>query len=77
MPICRNLGMLVAGLIGGTGLAPKLVKKLGDMLIKKIVSKLDQVVGRVLAETSDKIVNKIGEHIRAQINLLKDSLAGL
>jgi serine/threonine-protein kinase HipA len=64
-----------------TGVASKLVKKLGEMLIKKMTNKLDQVVGRVLAETSaetsDKIVSKIGEHIRAQTNLLRDSLAEL
>lgn len=60
-----------------TGLAPKLVKKLGEMLIKKMASKLNQVVGRVSAETSEEIVSTIGGHIRAQIDLLKDSLTGL
>jgi serine/threonine-protein kinase HipA len=59
------------------GVAPKLVKKLGEMLIKKMTGKLDQVVGRVLTETSDEIVRKIDGHIRAQTNLLKDSLAEL
>jgi serine/threonine-protein kinase HipA len=60
-----------------TSVAPKLVKKLSEMLIKKMTNKLDQIVGRVLAETSDEIVSKIGGHIRAQTNLLRDSLAGL
>jgi serine/threonine-protein kinase HipA len=59
------------------GVAPKLVKKLGEMLVKKMAGKLDQVVGRVLTETSDEIVRRIDEHIRAQTNLLKDSLAEL
>jgi serine/threonine-protein kinase HipA len=60
-----------------TGVVPKLVKKLGEMLIKKMTNKLDQVAGRVSAETSDEIVGKIRGHIRAQTNLLKDSLIGL
>ncbi len=57
--------------------APGLVKKLGEMLIKKMAGKLNKVIDRVTAETQDEIVCNIGERIRAQSNLLEDALSAL
>ncbi len=63
------------------GVTPKLVKLLGEILIKKIAGKLGRVTSRVLAETaaetSDEIVSKIATHIRSQSALLQDALAAL
>jgi serine/threonine-protein kinase HipA len=60
-----------------TDLSPKLVKHLGEILIKKMSIKLDGVARTVSAETSAGKVGEVADYIRQQIVRLEESLAEL
>jgi serine/threonine-protein kinase HipA len=59
------------------GVAPKLVKRLGEMLLKQLSKKIDGIVEAVAVETSEEIVRKIDAQIRGQAKALTESLANL
>jgi serine/threonine-protein kinase HipA len=59
------------------GVASKLVKRLGEMLIKKLSKKLNNIVEVVALETSDDIVVKVAAQIQMQTASLTQSLADL
>jgi serine/threonine-protein kinase HipA len=60
-----------------TGTSPKLVKRLGEVLVKQISQKLDGVADTVSIETSAEVVSKVSAHIRAQTIKLQESLSEL
>jgi serine/threonine-protein kinase HipA len=60
-----------------TGIAPKLVRRLGEMLVRKISQNLDGVANKVLIETSAEVVTEISAHVRGQTIKLQESLSEL
>jgi serine/threonine-protein kinase HipA len=58
-------------------IAPKLVRHLGKILIKKISIKLDGVVDAVSTETSAGKITEVADYIRNQSMRLEESLASL
>jgi serine/threonine-protein kinase HipA len=60
-----------------TGIAPKLLKRLGETLVKQLTKKIDGVVDAIAEETSDEIITKVAEQIRMQMTMLTQSLTDL